>query len=110
MGAKFRAGRPVTVLTTCEQVARQTYGYMSACKSIIIPSLEETDSAVDSCIASFKADGVCKEGDSIVIVQGKNKIVGSTNTMRIQYASTRNQHTLIVQYIAQYSEQWLLTL
>lgn len=84
--AKFRAGRPVTVLTTCEQVARQSYGYMKGCKSIIIPSLEETDSAVDSCIASFKADGICNEGDSIVVVQGKNKIVGSTNTMRIQYA------------------------
>merc|ERR1711935_681646 len=36
--AKFRSGRHISVLTTCEQVARQTYGYMRACKSIIIPS------------------------------------------------------------------------
>merc|ERR1712174_170509 len=84
--AKFRAGRPVTVLTTSEQVARQTYGYMKGCKSVIIPSLEETDGAVDACIDSFKADGICNTGDSVVVVQGKNKIVGSTNTMRIQYA------------------------
>merc|ERR1712087_230087 len=84
--AKFRAGRPVTVLTTCEQVARQAYGYMAGCKSVIIPTLEETNGAVDIIIAGFKSDGICAEGDSIVIVQGKNKIVGSTNTMRIQYA------------------------
>merc|ERR1712032_47214 len=84
--AKFRAGRPVTVLTTSEQVARQAYGYMKGCKSIIIPSLEATNESVDSCIEGFKSDGILKSGDSVVIVQGKNKIVGSTNTMRIQYA------------------------
>jgi len=84
--AKFRAGRPVTVLTTSEQVARQTNGYMRGCKSVVIPSLEETSASVDAAIAAFKADGVCAAGDSIVVVQGTNKIVGSTNTMRIQYA------------------------
>jgi len=84
--AKFRAGRPVTVLTTSEQVARQAYGYMKGCKSSIIPSLEATNESVDSCIEGFKADGILKAGDSVVVVQGKNNIVGSTNTMRIQYA------------------------
>jgi len=84
--AKFRAGRPVTVLTTCPQVARQTYGYMKGCKSIIIPSLEKTDEAVTSCIEGYKTDGILKIAEAVVIVQGKNKIVGSTNTMRIQYA------------------------
>jgi len=84
--AKFRAGRPVTVLTTCEQVARQTFGYMKGCKAVVIPSVEETDQAVDSCIAKFVADGICQAGDAVVIVQGSNRIVGSTNTMRIQYA------------------------
>ena len=34
----------------------------------------------------LKADGILKAGDSVVVVQGKNNIVGSTNTMRIQYA------------------------
>ncbi|VEU38272.1 unnamed protein product [Pseudo-nitzschia multistriata] len=84
--AKFRAGRPVTVLTTSEQVARQTFGYMKGCKAIVIPSVEETDASVNSCIAGFKSAGICKEGDAVVIVHGKTKIVGSTNTMRIQYA------------------------
>merc|ERR1712032_1398048 len=63
--AKFRAGRPVTVLTTSEQVARQAYGYMKGCKSIIIPSLEATNESVDSCIEGFKSDGILKSGDSV---------------------------------------------
>mmetsp|Transcript_26176 Transcript_26176/g.71810 ORF Transcript_26176/g.71810 Transcript_26176/m.71810 type:complete len:506 (-) Transcript_26176:837-2354(-) len=84
--AKFRAGRPVTVLTTSEQVARQTFGYMKGCKATVIPSVEETDVHVSNCIAGFVTEGICATGDAVVIVQGSNKVVGSTNTMRIQYA------------------------
>jgi pyruvate kinase len=84
--AKFRSGRHVTVLTTCPQVARQAYGYMKGCKSVLIPSVEVTDVSVNSCIEGYTTDGVLKAGDAVVIVQGSNKIVGSTNTMRIQYA------------------------
>ena len=84
--AKFRPGRPVTVLTTSSQVARQAYGFLKGCNATIIPSVEKTEESVNSCIEQFKDDGLCSAGDSIVIVQGRNKIVGSTNTMRIQYA------------------------
>lgn len=84
--AKFRSGLHVNVLTTCPQVARQAYGYMKGCKSVLIPSVEVTDVSVNSCIEGYKADGILKAGDAVVIVQGSNKIVGSTNTMRIQYA------------------------
>merc|ERR1740130_1662965 len=84
--AKFRSGRHVTVLTTCPQVARQAYGYMKGCKSVLIPSVEVTDVSVNSCIEGYTTAGVLKAGDAVVIVQGSNKIVGSTNTMRIQYA------------------------
>jgi len=84
--AKFRPGRPVSVLTTSSQVARQAYGFLKGCNATIIPSVEKTEESVNACIEQFKADGLCSAGDSIVIVQGRNKIVGSTNTMRIQYA------------------------
>jgi len=84
--AKFRAGRSVTVLTTCPQVARQSSGFLMGCKSIVIPSVEQTEESVNSCIDGFKTDGILNTGDPVVIVQGTNKIVGSTNTMRIQYA------------------------
>lgn len=84
--AKFRPGRHVTVLTTCSQVARQAFGFYKGCKSTVIPSVEKTDESVDACIEQYKADGYLTTGEAVVIVQGKNKIVGSTNTMRIQYA------------------------
>lgn len=84
--AKFRSGRPIMVLTTNEQVARQCYGVLKGCRSIVLPSLKETDAAVTQTIEGFKCDGVVKAGDAIVVVQGFSDAVGATNTMRIQYA------------------------
>eukprot|EP00529_Nitzschia_sp_RCC80_P018413 CAMPEP_0113484104 /NCGR_PEP_ID=MMETSP0014_2-20120614/23787_1 /TAXON_ID=2857 /ORGANISM="Nitzschia sp." /LENGTH=505 /DNA_ID=CAMNT_0000377691 /DNA_START=81 /DNA_END=1598 /DNA_ORIENTATION=+ /assembly_acc=CAM_ASM_000159 len=84
--AKFRSGRPVTVLTTNEQVARQCYGVLKGCKSIVLPSLKETEAVVTQTITGFKSNGVLKAGDAVVVVQGFSDAVGATNTMRIQYA------------------------
>lgn len=84
--AKFRSGRPVTVLTTRPQVARQCYGYLKGCEAVVLPSLGHADNAVTEAIERFKAKGLVKAGDAIVVVQGQNELVGSTNTMRIQYA------------------------
>jgi pyruvate kinase len=83
--AKFRPGRPVTVLTTRPTVARQAYGYMKGCDAIVLPSLDHTETVVTETIEGFKTKGVAKAGDAIVVVQGTNDVVGSTNTMRIQY-------------------------
>ena len=84
--AKFRPGRPVTVLTTRPHVARQVYGYMKGCEAIVLPNLDCTESVVTQTIEGFKTKGFASAGDAIVVVQGKNDIPGSTNTMRIQYA------------------------
>jgi pyruvate kinase len=84
--AKFRPGRPIMVLTTRPTVARQAYGYMKGCEAKVLPSLNHTETIVTETIEDFKAKGLAKPGDAIVVVQGKHDIPGSTNTMRIQYA------------------------
>mmetsp|Transcript_19060 Transcript_19060/g.35574 ORF Transcript_19060/g.35574 Transcript_19060/m.35574 type:complete len:506 (-) Transcript_19060:768-2285(-) len=84
--AKFRPFCPVTVLTTKPQVARQCYGYMKGCEAMVLPSLDSMESVVTDVIDGFKTKGLAKPGDAVVVVQGMNDIVGSTNTMRIQYA------------------------
>jgi len=40
-----------------------------------------TNQVVNLCIAKFVADGVCKAREAVVIVQGNNKKIGSTNTV-----------------------------
>jgi pyruvate kinase len=84
--AKFCSGRPVTVLTTNPRVAHQCFGYLKGCEAVVLPSLGHADEAVTQTIEGFKAKGLAKAGDAIVVVQGQNEIIGSTNTMRIQYA------------------------
>ncbi len=84
--AKFRSGRPVMVLTTSPRVARQCYGYLKGCDAVVLPDLAHADEAVTQTIEGFKAKGLVKLGDAIVVVQGNCALVGSTNTMRIQYA------------------------
>jgi pyruvate kinase len=84
--AKFRAGRPVTVLTSSERVARQCYGVLKGCEAIVLPSLAETDNVVLLTIEDLKKQGKAKPGDRIVVVHGAKPIQGETNTMRLQYA------------------------
>lgn len=84
--SKFRSGLLTTILTTNEQVARQVYGFCKGCTATVIPSVEKVEESVNSCIAQYKKDGLLADKDAVVVVQGKNKVVGSTNTMRIQYA------------------------
>ena len=84
--AKFRSGRPVTVLTTSDRVARQCFGVLKGCVTRVLPSLEATDKIVNEVIEEFKRLGEAKTGDPIVVVHGHSARVGATNTMRIQYA------------------------
>jgi pyruvate kinase len=84
--AKFRSGRPTTVLTSCEQVARQAYGVLKGTNAQVLPSLSATDTVVTLAVEKFKAEGVAKPGDPIVVVHGSHSRQGATNTMRIQYA------------------------
>jgi pyruvate kinase len=84
--AKFRPGMPITVLTSSTRVARQCNGVLKACKAKVLTDMADTDYAVKETIADFKKSGVAKSGDPIVIVYGSSAGVGSTNTMRIEYA------------------------
>lgn len=84
--AKFRPGRPITVLTTADHVARQCYGVLKGCSVRTLPSLEATDQIVTETINAFKSEGRAKPGDAIVVVHGETSRKGATNVMRIQYA------------------------
>jgi pyruvate kinase len=84
--AKFRPGRPITVLTTSGCVARQCYGVLKGCDAKVLPSLEATDNIVQETIQGFLKDGIASPGDAIVVVHGTSARVGATNVMRIQYA------------------------
>lgn len=84
--AKFRPGRPVIVLTTQEQTARQTFGVLKGCKAVVLPSLDATDEVVTEVIKRLVAKGTCCSGDPIVVVHGTSARVGATNIMRMQYA------------------------
>lgn len=84
--AKFRSGRPTTVLTSSEQVARQAFGVLKGTKAQVLPSLSATDTVVTLAVEKFKEEGVAKAGDPIVVVHGSHSRQGATNTMRIQYA------------------------
>ncbi len=84
--AKFRPGRPVTVLTTSKRVARQCFGILKGCDARYFPSLEHTAVAINDTIASFKEMGVAKTGDPIVVIHGDSPHQGATNIMRVQYA------------------------
>ena len=84
--AKFRPGRPITVLTTQEQVARQCYGVLKGCKALVLPSLDATDTVVSDVIRGFVKEGLVSAGEPVVVVHGTSARVGATNIMRIQYA------------------------
>jgi pyruvate kinase len=84
--AKFRPGRPITILTTSGCVARQCYGVLKGCDAKVLPSLESTDEIVQETIQGFLKDGIASPGDAIVVVHGTSARVGATNVMRIQYA------------------------
>merc|ERR1712228_1033122 len=66
--AKFRPGRPITVLTTNEQVARQTQGVLKGCKAMVLPSLDATESLITYVIDTLVSEGIASSGDPVVVV------------------------------------------
>jgi len=84
--AKFRPGIPVIVLTSTERVARQCNGVLKGVDTKTLVDITDTDYLVKETIAEFKSKDIAKCGDPIVIVYGNSAGVGSTNTLRIEYA------------------------
>lgn len=84
--AKFRPGRPITVLTTQERTARQAIGVLKGCRAQVLPSLDATDEVVTRVIAGLVKEGITFPGEPVVVVHGTSARVGATNIMRIEYA------------------------
>merc|ERR1712048_496297 len=85
--AKYRSGRHTTVLTSSPRVARQCYGVLKGCKSLILPSLEHTEEIIDGTLKHLLEKGVTKAGDPVIVVHGtKAGVSGSTNVMKIIFS------------------------
>jgi pyruvate kinase len=83
--AKFRSGRKIIVLTPNEQVARQMYGFCKGAKAVVIDNscLEQ---AILREIETLVTEGILETGDPVVVILGKDHVVGSTNTMKVLIA------------------------
>jgi len=84
--AKFRPGMPIIVLTTQETTARQCNGMLRGVQTKIVDNIHDLDTRVSDTVEAFKAEGVAKNGDPIVVVHGASPVAGATNTMKIEYA------------------------
>jgi len=84
--AKFRPGMPIVVLTQNLATARQCNGVLKACRSKLLPCIQDTDKIISETIAEFKASGNADAGAAFVVVHGSVAKEGSTNTMKIEYA------------------------
>jgi pyruvate kinase len=84
--AKFRPGMPIIVLTTQETTARQCNGMLRGTETKIVQSIHDLGTVVSDTVEAFKAEGVAKNGDPIVVVHGASPVAGATNTMKIEYA------------------------
>ena len=84
--AKFRPGRPIHVITSNEQVARQCCGLLRSATADVVADFSKMDSEIEKVIASFKSAGQAKAGDAVVVVTGTINQKGATNLMRVQYA------------------------
>ena len=84
--AKFRPGRPIHVITSSEQVARQCCGLLRAATAEIVSDFSRMDKAIDQVIGKMKTSGQAKPGDAVVVVTGTIKQKGATNLMRVHYA------------------------
>ena len=84
--AKFRPGRPIHVITSNSQVARQCCGILRAAQAFVVEDFSEMDKAIDKVIGKLKSSGNAKAGDAVVVVTGTISQKGATNLMRVHYA------------------------
>jgi len=84
--AKFRPGRPIHVVTTSPQVARQCRGILRAATADLVSDFSRMDEAIEQVIGKLKSSGNAKAGDAVVVVTGTISQKGCTNLMRVHYA------------------------
>lgn len=84
--AKFRPGRPIHVITSNAQVARQCCGILRAATGDVVDDFSQMDKAIDQVIGKLKTSGNAKPGDAVVVVTGTISQKGATNLMRVHYA------------------------
>lgn len=81
--AKYRPNCPVIAITATESVARQISGYMKGCIATTTDGLSEVDKIFEQRLQQARAEGMCKEGDTVVCLQGELFQQGTTKHMRI---------------------------
>jgi pyruvate kinase len=87
MVAKYRPSVPVLAVTADRSVARQCAGYIRNCSSWVVPVLDAFDGAVRSALDHALSRGLCKTGDTVVVVQGNlDNTPNATNLLRLYLA------------------------
>jgi pyruvate kinase len=80
---KYRPSATIVAITVSEQVARQ----LNVCRgvaSIVTGSFQGMDSVIKKGVDKLKADGVLKDGDSIVAVHGqKEEMPAASNLLKV---------------------------
>lgn len=82
--SKYVPTVPILAVTSNPSIGRQIAGYMKSCSVQLVSNLADFDGSLATALASAKSNGLCKVGDSVVVVQGPaGSLPGNTNLMCI---------------------------
>jgi pyruvate kinase len=86
--SRLRSSVPVLSFTPNEQTARELSLVWGA-RTYLVPKVTHTDAMFDQVDKSVLDEGLCREGDEVVVVAGTPPgVSGSTNTLRVHKVGT----------------------
>ena len=86
--SRLRSSVPVLSFTPNEQTARELSLVWGA-RTYLVPKVTHTDAMFDQVDISVLDEGLCREGDEVVVVAGTPPgVSGSTNTLRVHKVGT----------------------
>ena len=86
--SRLRSSVPVLSFTPNEQTARELSLVWGA-RTYLVPKVAHTDAMFDQVDISVLDEGLCREGDEVVVVAGTPPgVSGSTNTLRVHKVGT----------------------